>query len=194
MLEACDKCRVIIRYNINTAESGIVYNGCKPKAICKGPTNSVFFMTHNGELLQFEWSEESEELKMIHRIQTQLKTVQGTMYMKQYNALVITSGRCIAALYPVTGAVLWEFTQDVEGMILYPRGLSCDDDGQIYVADGFNERLVLLNGKNGDLLQVLLRNEETCWIYDISWTNSPPQITVLCGPLLKIRNYDILEL
>ena len=192
ILEACFECGEIRSYNINTAESKTVYSGCKPRRICKGPEGSVFVIDKTDGLLQLEWRKEKEELDLVHRIQTGMKNAWGICYMEQYKILVITSYHNIKAINPETGSVLWEFTQDEEGKKLFPREVCCDVDGRIYVADGTNEQLIVLNDMTGELIQVLLKDKY--WVFDMCWTSFPPQLTVCHGGNLpRIGIYDVTE-
>ena len=100
--------------------------------------------------------------------------------MEQSNILVFTFDHNIKAINPVTGSAVWEFTQDMEGKELDPRGVCCDVDGRVYVADGGNNAwLIVLNDMTGELLQVLLKDEGP--ICDVCITSSPPQLTVIRG-------------
>ena len=103
ILETCARCKVIRRYNINTAESEIVYEGCKPWKVCEGPEGSVFVIDVEGELLLLEWREEKKELELVHRKQTGVETAYGISYMEQFNILVITSRQNIKAIKPKNG-------------------------------------------------------------------------------------------
>ena len=60
ILVACEECKVIRSYNINTAESKTIYTRCKPGSVCKGLDRSVFVTDVEGELLQLEWKEEKK--------------------------------------------------------------------------------------------------------------------------------------
>ena len=191
ILEACSKCKVIRSYNIITAESKTVFTGYKPWKVCKGPESSVFVIIVVGELLQLKWRKEKEELELVHRIHTSVDYAWGICYMEQFNILVITSNYNIKAVNPVTGSVVWQFTQDVEGDELDPRGVCCDMDGRIYMVDGYNYWLILLNGETGEVMQILLKDVQTRRIHDVCWTSSPPQLTVLQEN--HFSTYNVIE-
>ena len=184
ILEACGTCEVIRSYNVITSESNTICTGCKLISACKGPESSVFVIDREGELLQLEWREDREKRKTVHRIQTGVKfalgmwSTYGMCYMEQSNILVFTFDHSIEAINPGTGSVVWQFTQNVEGKKLDLCGVCCDLDGRLYLADGKNKRLIVLNGKTGGLLQVLLKDDETGGVYGVCWMSSPPQLTV----------------
>ena len=188
-LEVCRWCEVIRSYNINTTETKTVCAGYKPWTICRGPEGSVFVIDKTGALLQLEWRPEKEELELVHRIQTSEEPGLGICYMEQSNILVMVSDQNIKAINPETGSVVSEFTQDVEGKKLDLRGVSYDLNGRIYVADGHNERLVVLNGETREVIQVSLKDEG--WVFDVCWTSSPPQLTVLHG--FYCSTYNVIE-
>ena len=152
----------------------------------------MFVQDVEGKLLQLEWREDREELKLIHRIQTGVKIAWEMCYMEQSNILFITSKQDIKAINPETGSVLWEFTLDAEDKSLDPRRVCHDLDGRIYVADGENKRLILLNGETGELMQVLVKDEKIGWIFEACWTNTAPQLTVHHGGS-RISTYNVAE-
>ena len=92
---------------------------------------------------------------------------------------------------------MWEFTQDVDGKNLDPRGVCCDLDGRIYVDDGGNKRLIMFDGKMGVLMQLLLTDEKAGWINNVIWTDTPPEFTVVRAILfdfVNISTYNVTEL
>ena len=191
VLEACSSCGMIRCYKINNAESKTVYKGCKPLCICKGPDGSVFVMAQKGELLQLKWDDQRKQLELVLKTKTDETLVNGMCLIEEYNTLVLTSTKYIKALNPMSGAVLWEFSQEVERKKLNPHGLCCDMDGRVYIADGWNERLIVLKGESGELKQVLLTDKNTGWIRDVHWINPPPQLTVFHGKLQRVSNYNV---
>ena len=139
VLEGCNDYGEIRSYNIKTSESKTVYMGCKPWRVCNILEGSLFVLDQEGGLLQLKWKEWKRELELVHRIQTDMKSARGMCYIEQSNVLVFTCRHNIEAINPVTGSVVWVFTQDTKRQKLDPRGVCCDADGRVYVADGRNE-------------------------------------------------------
>ena len=175
------------------AGSKIVHKECEPLRMCKGPEGSVFVIDEQGELLQLKWKEEKEELKLVHRIQTGVSHAWGMW--EDSNILVITSDNNIKAINPVTGSVVWKFTEGMKSKELEPWGVCCDLDGRIYVADGSNERLLILDMATGKLIQTL-SDAGSGGMWRVYWMNNPPQLIVCHGYIddnatLLISTYDI---
>ena len=85
---------------------------------------------------------------------------------------------------------LWEFNQNkiVKGNYLY--GICHDTDERIYLA-ARDDNIIKLDCLNGELLQHLLKN--VSYRYDVCWTNSPAQITVLHQVGQKISTFNVSE-
>ena len=193
ILKACWQCRNVRSYDLNTSNNNIILNGYKLEKICKGPAGFLFAIDGKGELVHLKWRAEKEKLEMVDWMHVKVQNVRGMVYMEQSNILVITSRHNIKAINLVTGSVVWEFTQDVDDKELDPRGVCCDLDGRVYVADGSNGRIILFNGETGEVCQVLLQNDGMGWIYEVFWTNDPPQLTVLHGSPNRVTTHNITE-
>ena len=191
MIEACSSCGVIQRYDIQTSESKITYKKCKPLCICKGPRSSLFVLAQEGDLLQLGRKQNESEMKLIRRIDTKEKLINHMCYIENSHLLVLTTDKQIQAINPENGLVIWKFTQDVDKKKLNPNGLCFSPNGQIFVADGWNERLIVLNGETGELIQVMLKDEETGWIYDVFWIRHPPQLILLHENHRTISVYNV---
>ncbi len=73
----------------------------------------------------------------------------------------------------------WSLSGEVEGVLISPQGLAVDDLGRVYLADGRNERVVILDSTDGSVLQVLMLGSHCAGICDVKWRPSPPQLVVL---------------
>ena len=193
MLEACWECGEIRSYNINTGACIITYIACKPRNICKGQGSCSYLSSEEGQILKLQSTKEKGEIELVSRIHTHETSTHKLCYTERHRALVLSSTKYMIGLNPVQGHVLWHFQKDVEGKRLNVNGLCCDRDGRVYVADGGNERLIVLNGKTGKLLVVLLKGERTGPIHDVYWTNFSPQLTVLHGFPCKVSIYNLVE-
>ena len=94
---------------------------------------------------------------------------------------------CIQAVRLSYGTVVWDIAGEVAGKEIKPYGVCNDSDGNIYVADSNNERILMLDSKTGELLQVLMQEEKTGDIFDVCWTESQPQLTVRHGDPKSIK-------
>ena len=82
---------------------------------------------------------------------------------------------------------MWEVVGEVAGKEIKPYGVCSDNDGNVFVADGNNERVLVLDSKTGQLLQVLLQEEKTGDIFDVCWTENQPQLTIRHGEPKAIK-------
>lgn len=57
-------------YNIDTAKGQKVYAQCEPRATCMGPNDSMLVWDISGKLLQLNWNNEEEKLKLIKQYDT----------------------------------------------------------------------------------------------------------------------------
>ncbi len=78
----------------------------------------------------------------------------------------------------------------VGGKMLDPWDFCTDDKGRVYVADGKNARVLVLDGSNGHLIQTLLEGHEL--IRHISWDKGSQQL-IISDFENKITCYQVCE-
>ena len=59
---------------------------------------------------------------------------------------------------------------EVDGLPIEPHGLCSDDRGRLFVADGSNSRILVLNSYNGYLMQII-HLEHLGDIYELGYSN-----------------------
>ncbi len=76
----------------------------------------------------------------------------------------------------------------VGGKQLDPTRVMCDEIGRVYVADGTNKRIVVLDARDGSFIQEL---KEEGWrdIRDVGWAKLPPQLVV--ASQYEGHNFDV---
>ncbi len=78
----------------------------------------------------------------------------------------------------------------VAGKMLDPWDFCTDDKGRVYVADGKNARVLVLDGSTGHLIQILLEGHEL--IRHISWDKGRQQL-IISDFENKITCYQVVE-
>ena len=80
-------------------------------------------------------------------------------------------------------SIVWRLFGSVDGLIIKPESMTSDLEGNAYVDDLRNNRILKINSLTGDVLSILLfdgkENEKTD-LYKISirWSNTEPNLTV----------------
>ena len=144
-----------------------------------------------------KWNKTSETLELVHKVELNLdvESVRGMAFTEQDETIIVTScinfcsGR-IQAFKIMDGSTMWEVCGKVKREIVDPGGVSCDNCGNVFVADRINERLLLLKSRTGKLLQVLLK-EDKGRVWDVYWTKTEPQLRVSHRYGFRISCYDI---
>ena len=189
-LEGCDGCAKIRIYNIITGEVKMVRNNCKPRDFCKGPNGSLLVFDYEGRLLQFSWNEEKHELILVRTISTRSRKVQKICYVEKSDIVVFVHGKDYMAAHDHnTDTNIWN-TGILASKDPDFRGISCDLDGRIFVADGKNARLLVLRGQNGRVLQVALDSLDIGGIWDVCWSYTQPKLTVFHADTITCYNVE----
>ena len=191
-IETCHECSKIRSYNMNKGESADIYTRAAVSVICTAPAGFILGAGRKGRIMQFRWKDGSEELELVHSVETNITDVQYMCYVEHNDAVVLSGCHpyrvCTVKLSD--GSTLWELNQEINGQDIEPRGLCHDTDGRIYVALQ-NAGVMSLDSRTGELLQHLIKDVD--WCYDVCWTSSQPQINLLHKYGHKISTFNISE-
>ena len=177
VLEACAECGVIRAYYLLERLIRNAYENILPHDICRGPKDTLLVMTQDNKLLQLQWNRLHDKLMLLKQdghFHINAEEVRRMHYIEQDDLLVLTSlgGHssihrmahnplcCIKAMRLGTKTHVWEFSEVVEGKTINPHGMCSDKAGHLYVADGSNDRLLVMDRSTGQLLMVLLQEQE----------------------------------
>ena len=190
LLESCPKCQRIRAYSINTGQRCTVYKGPEAIIICEGPTGSVLAIRQCG-LFQLDWNEdESQEAKVTYRGNVPTQNLDNHFllfsYIEYHDILICTARNPvndqdneILAVKLEGGAVLWRLFGLVNGVIIKPRSITCDPEGNAYICDKATNRILKINSLTGEVLRILvLEEKENKTIISIRWSNTEPNLTV----------------
>ena len=184
LLESCPECVQIRAYNVNTAERFNVYNGPEATIICNGPAGSLLVMGRQGGLHTLNWHKDQlHEAEVVYAgkipLTKQHRRFIRFFYVESLDILITTGWHEIIAVKFETGPVLWRLSGPVNGIIMNPKSITCDQEGNAYVSDLATNRILQINILTGEVLSVLLMDEEENEnIISIRWSYTEPNLTV----------------
>ena len=209
VVEVCGNCepKTINLYSVTTGDALQAYKGPDVpwKRVCTGPDESLFTCSSEGEVAHFKWvaGQEGSQLRLAQKVRfADIENVYGMCYVPTQQSIILTdnwkkqvvSGRFaynantdgIPSIKPtwITGGI----GVMVGGKQLDPTRLVCDDMGRVYIADGTNKRIVVLDAVDGHYIQQL---QEEGWrdIRDVGWGSTAPQLIV--ASQYEGHNFDV---
>ena len=121
-IETCPECSKIRSYNKGTGHSKDIFTEA---AICTGPSGSILGVDDKGCILQFKWKDDSEDLTLLHSLETHIEDARYMCFVEDFDSVVFSCDYpdriCDIALSD--GSTQWEFNQKVKGKIVEPHGL-----------------------------------------------------------------------
>ena len=190
IVESCELCCIIRSYNIHNGEGKTICK-CKPLTMCVGPDQTLLVLDDKKQLLKLQWNKEKKQLELTTSIQTNvtLSTDYNRMcYVKKQNICVFTLHRphSVTAVKHTDGSTLWEVSGQINGRMIKPTGVTCDDLGCVYVVDRESGRLLIFDSLEGMFLQEkeLIRD-----IWDVCLARD--QLIVLHSKGEEITLFDI---
>ena len=186
VLEGCRDCRVIRNYNIRTGERCVMNTGLRPKRMCHGPSGSILvenFLSPKMTVLTLTWIKEQELLA--DETSMMDKLVRQWCYAESFDVLVtMNCNEEIKAVKLENNNPIWKLSG------AEPDSLTTDAEGNIYVGDGANSKILKINGLTGDVISVfLLEDENTERIHSLFWSGTEPNLTLICED--RISTYNV---
>ena len=187
---SCEDRREIWLYSFTTRSFRLVYSdpskrGAGPGYMCHGPNNTI---------LTRDWTAGSRSVAELHFTNentltlSRLISVQGdkndicavcSAETTQGPLLFTThpDKHAIRASHLQSGHTQWQVKGPVDGKKCYPQGL-CHGAGRLYVADGPNARILVLDAATGAFIQSI-ELTQTWWVWDVAWSEQQPHLVVL---------------
>ena len=144
-----------------------------------------------------KWDEEHHELRTDKRVHLDGK-VDRMCYSELWDMLVGVYEHKEILAVKLEGeaaslklsAPIWKLSGVMDGYLIKPDTITSDTKGNIYVTDGENNRILKINSFTGDIVSILLLEEENKTPIDcLFWSNTEPNLTVVRG--YKICSYCI---
>ncbi len=196
MAEICEDCNKIKVVDMVTRE---VHKACSGsslskwyvslRAMCSG-TGEGSLLVWDGRsqaVIQLQWDEWQKQLKEVIRVQVPGDRVRYMCYMPHTDLVILSRfyGNIVQAVKWQEGAcppTEWQLEGEVLGNKIDPKGVSCDSEGRVYVADYHNRRVLLLNAYSGEVIQQLLQDAELGRVYRVCCLSNPHQLLVNHNP------------
>ncbi len=221
LAEFCTKCNGIKVVDMVTHEVHKAYSGgslykrdVKLNAMCSGPgKGSLLVWDYNSDnVIELQWIEGKKKLNEVRRVRVPGGNVFNMCYMPyadlvilsrletaQYADLVILSRleRVVQAVKLQGGAdqpPVWQLQGEVLGKKMDPEHVSCDSEGRVYVTDGDNSRVLVLNGYTGEVMQQLLQDAGVGRVFSVCCLSNPHQLLVGHGPIFSANTLSLYNI
>ncbi len=195
--ESCRYCHEVRLYNIESLEAFAVFptaTDIKPTRVCGGPSKTVFVYIGDDNILQLKLNVEDTVVEQVSSFTVPVtKAVTEMHYVPRQDILVIADydgGEVVAVkLNTKHGLVkhdavceaVWRLGgtgMEIEGSKMWPYDICGNDDGSlIYITDDFNERLLSLDPRFGQMQQVTFE-EDYGYIHHVMFFNTQPHLAV----------------
>ncbi len=179
-------CNTVKVVDTRTHEVVSVYSGgdtgCELVAMCAAGEGSLLIWDNKSKsVIQLKFNEQRKMLEEVRpRVHVPGDDVYYMCYMPHADLLILSRGEVVEAVKLEGDAGQppeWQLKGEVLGKKIYPRGMSCDSEGRVYVADGDNSRVLLLNGYTGEVIQQLLQ-DDVGGVYRVCCLSNPHQLLV----------------
>ena len=184
VLEGCPVCEVVYNYNIQTGECKSVYNGSYgPLRMCLGPTGSILVLDDffsNRSVFTLRWKEDQRKLDMDKCVYSNSRLVHICSYVERFDVLVLMQENEEIAVKLGSETPIWKLPGMVGGHVTNPVAVTTDAEGNVYIGDGANDRILKIDGLTGDITSVLLLEEVNKEEIDsLFWSDTEPNLTLL---------------
>ena len=188
MLESCWECKVIRSYNLNTGKCKVVFSDFWVFSMCEGPGDTMFTYEFY-HLSQLQWNTQKEKLQLVETWQQNTAILNDMCFIKNNNLLVLLHQDKMKAM--TVGeelTTLWESTPDPPLRLDSAKSDQIEHD--VYVGDGGNSRILMIDSLTGDILNEFKleeSSEQTC----VLWSDTDRNLVVHRGNV--IANYSIVQ-
>ncbi len=195
--ESCRYCHEVRLYDMERQEAFAVFRtpvDIKPTRVCGGPSRTVFVYIGDDNILQLKLNIEDTVLEQVSSFTVPVtKAVTEMHYVPRQDILVIADydgGEVLAVkLNTKQGLVkndavceaVWRLGGTgmvIEGSKMWPYDICGNDDGSlIYITDDFNERLLSLDPRFGQMQQVTFE-EDYGYIHHVMFFTTQPHLAI----------------
>ena len=75
---------------MNTGECKYIYTRAYIRAICTGPAGFILGVDNQGHIMQLRWKKNSDELELVHSIETNITNINYMCYVEHNDAVVLS--------------------------------------------------------------------------------------------------------
>ncbi len=189
---SCIHCQNMTLINTEDDSRKSTYTGIEPNKplagrMCYGPPGKLFAINsvsntipNKGQIVVFDCT--NTNFKVADLIPVDMEEPVFVCYLKGGIAggLVITSKwkqNTIIATSVAGKKLIWRLEGEVFGKKIQPSGMCADNDGRVYASDGCNNRILVLDGSTGYVLQAKELNEYGN-IVNVLWCETQRQLIV----------------
>ncbi len=162
----------------------------KPGLLCKGPGQTLFAKAAyrpQNIIHMFDYSN-PDSITFVETITFPDKTDSKYSGIVWYDdsvpggLIIITYPdiNYIAAMRLETRQLAWRVQGQVAGKMCYPKDVTSDGAGRIYVADGPHGRILILRAEDGRVIKVIALGLH--FIYRLAWRPTQPHVMLFCIP------------
>ena len=187
VFESCSTCQEIYVHNINSGESFSVHKGAKIVRMCDGPAGSLLVLKQSGELHRLDWdkTQDGAQLVFVQDIPPRPgKSLLRLCYVECHDICMYTykdkeedKGYEVIAVRLGSETIVWRLSCLVDGCVIKPESIACDPEGNAYVSDRGNNRILKINSSTGVTLSIIVLKEKAM-IWSMRWSNMEPNLTL----------------
>ena len=175
VLEKCSECEVIRVYKtVSKICTVYAFPASEIVRICDGPRDSILALDGHGALSKLKWNSKTQKLRRVQFKRLPLGTrIQSMCFVKSNDIFVAILSkekkRIVAWELDNFCSPTWELPGHVEDHDIDPVSMISDTEGNVYIDDGANNRILKIKSSTGNVLSILLlkKNWETirclCW-------------------------------
>ncbi len=162
--------------------SGHDAGGYHLMSMCSGPGEGSLLVWDNMSegIIHLQWNEADKKLERVRRVHV-LGEFDGCVrymcYVPKADLVILSrpGSEVVQAIKMPGETPVWQQS----GTKIKPEGISCDEDGRVYIANGKDGTIWVVNGYNGEVIDKL--GAETGMgkgVYKVCCLNNPSQLLV----------------
>ena len=186
IFESCSRCEEVYAHNNYNFESFSVNKGSKITRMCDGPDGSLLVLKQCGGLYRLNWDKTQAQLVFVQDIPTRPgKRMLRLCYVECHDIFMYTHRNEevdqdyeIIAVKLGTDNIVWRLSGPVDGCIIKLECIVSDSEGNAYVGDRGSSRILQISSLTGEILSILLFEDEKMPIWSMRWSNMEPNLTL----------------